>query len=84
MAQPIEAMERVSHGIRRGRRLLSRTVEQLLYVVAGLIGGTGVCLIVDGHRTDRRRRRRPDLAERLLPYRRGIADEAEAWLTQQR
>jgi hypothetical protein len=63
---------------------LSQAVEQLLYVVAGLIGGTGLYLIVDGYRTDGRRRRRLDLAERLLPYKHGIADEAEAWLTQQR
>jgi hypothetical protein len=63
---------------------LSQAVEQLLYVVAGLIGGTGVYLIVDDYRSDRQHRRRPDLAERLLPYQPGIADEAEAWLTQQR
>jgi len=56
----------------------------LLSVVAGLIGGTGVYLIVDDYRSDRQHRRRPDLAERLLPYQPGIADEAEAWLTQQR
>ena len=71
---------------RRGRRprVLSRTVEPLLYVVAGVIGGTGGWLIVDSYRAERRRRPRPDLAERLLPYQRGIADEAEAWLTQRR
>jgi hypothetical protein len=59
-------------------------VEQFLYVAAGLIGGTGVCLIIDGYRNGRRRQRRPDLAERLLPYQPGIADEAETWLIKQR
>ena len=59
-------------------------MQQFLYVVAGLIGGTGVCLVIDGYRTGRRRQRRPDLAERLLPYQPGIADEAETWLTRQR
>jgi hypothetical protein len=57
----------------------------MLYVVAGVIGGSGTWLIVDGYRSERRRRRlRPSLTQRLLlPYHRGIADEAEAWLTQQ-
>jgi hypothetical protein len=59
-------------------------VEHFLYVASGLLGGTGVCLVIDGYRTGRRRQRRPDLAERLLPYQPGIADEAETWLTQQR
>jgi hypothetical protein len=33
-------------------------------------------MVFDGYRTRRRRRRRPDLAERVLPYQRGFADEA--------
>ena len=64
------------------RTVLSRSVEPLLYVVAGVIGGTGAWLIVDSYRAERRRRR-PDLAERLLPYEPRLADEAEAWLTEQ-
>jgi hypothetical protein len=59
-------------------------VELLLYVVAGVIGRTGLWLIVDGCRRERPRRQRPDLAERLLPYHRGIGDEAEVWLSEQR
>jgi hypothetical protein len=58
-------------------------VESLLYVAAGVIGGTGFWLIVDGYRSGDSRRRRPDLTERLLPYHCGIAEEAEAWLTQE-
>jgi hypothetical protein len=60
-------------------------VESLLYVVAGVIGVTGFWLIINGYRGAERRDReqQPDLAERLLPYHREIADEAEAWLTRQ-
>jgi hypothetical protein len=49
---------------------MSQGVASLLYVVAGVIGGTGVGLIVDAYRAQRRRPTRPDLEERfaaLLP-----------------
>ena len=51
--------------------ILSRTVEPLLYVVAGVIGGTGVWLIVDGYRTERRRRAGPIWLNDCSPTSRG-------------
>ena len=49
----------------------------LLYVLAVIIGGTGLALIIDDYRG------RPHQAERLLPLQSSLADEAQAWLQQE-
>jgi hypothetical protein len=55
----------------------------VFYIVALIIGGTGVAMIISAVR-DQRRSCRPDLAERLLPYQpSSLADEAHHWLRQQ-
>ena len=49
----------------------------ILLVIVAWIGAT---LLIEGIR----RRRRPNLAERLRPFLPSIADEAEIWLKRQR
>jgi hypothetical protein len=54
-------------------------VVVLVLVLSALSAGTGSALIVDGWR----RARRPDLTERLMPFRPvSVAHEAEEWLDQ--
>lgn len=50
-------------------------VSDLLLVLAAIIGATGFALIVGGDR----RRPRPDLTERLAPFRPTVVDEAHDW-----
>jgi hypothetical protein len=55
----------------------------VFYIVALIIGGTGVAMIISAVR-EQRQSRRPDLAERLLPYQpSALAEEAHRWLRQQ-
>jgi hypothetical protein len=55
-------------------------VPVVFYIVALVIGGTGVATIISAVR-NQRHRRRPDLAERLLPYQpSALADEVHHWL----
>jgi len=53
----------------------------MLSVVAGIIGTTGVSMIISAIRSERSTRRGVDLAERLAPFRpTTVADEAQDWL----
>jgi hypothetical protein len=48
-----------------------------LLIVAGLLLWAGATLLIDAWL---RRRHRPDLVERLVPYVPSVADEAQEWL----
>jgi hypothetical protein len=53
------------------------------YFSAGVVFAVGCMLIAGEIRSGYRMRGRPDLAERLLPYRPHVADEVELWLRRQ-